>query len=177
MLVVVEGALLELADALLDLGRIGHRDAADVDPPVDDAVLDPLGGGQNVDAGVERTQRDVGRLGRDHVEVMHRLGEVHRVVEPELLVILGHELGVVRIGRLRAFGAGHDLEVAGQGEALLGHRWQTSLADAPFFQPLRHCEERSDEPSGAALRDALDCFATLAMTKSIVRRLILGLPV
>ena len=130
MLVVVEGALLELLDPLADLGRIGDRHTADVDPPVDHPVLDALGGRQHVDAGVERAERHVSRLGGDHVEVMHRLGEVHRVVEPELLVILGHELGVVRIGGLRAFCAGHDLEVGGQGEAFVGHRRQTSRGTA-----------------------------------------------
>jgi hypothetical protein len=29
---------------------------------------------------------------------------------------------------------------------------------------LRHCEERSDEAIQSAERDALDCFAALAMT-------------
>jgi hypothetical protein len=29
---------------------------------------------------------------------------------------------------------------------------------------LRHCEERSDEAIQSGARDALDCFATLAMT-------------
>jgi len=31
--------------------------------------------------------------------------------------------------------------------------------------PLRHCEKRSDEAIQSDVQSALDCFATLAMTR------------
>src|SRR5690606_41847959 len=95
----------------------------------------------------ERPECDVCSMGGNHVEVMHRFREVHRVVEPELLVVLGHELGVIWIGGLRAFGAGHDFEVAGQGKTLgVGHLGQTSLGKAPSYpaSSLRGAQRRSN---------------------------------
>src|SRR5690606_31178842 len=76
-------------------------------------------------------QRAIGRLRRNHVEMMHRLGEMHRVVEPEPLVVLGHELAIIGISRLRALGAGHDLDGTGEREGFLfGHRANLSWRSA-----------------------------------------------
>ena len=110
--VVVEGALLEFPGAAGDLDRVRHGVAADVHPPVDDAVVDAERGRQAVHAGAGRAQGAVRRLGRDHVERGHRLREVHRVVEPEALIVRGAELHVIGVGGLGAFRAGHHLERA-----------------------------------------------------------------
>ena len=112
MLVVVERALLELVRAPLDLRGIGDRVAADVDTSVDDAVIDPERRRQAMHARVRGTQRAVRCLRRDHVERRHRLREVHRVVEPEAVVVGRAELDVIGIGRLRALGPRDHLERA-----------------------------------------------------------------
>src|SRR6185369_16135552 len=91
---------------------IGHGVAADVHPAVDDAVVDPERGGQAVHARGGGAQGAVGGFRGHHVEGGHRLREMHRVVEPEALIVRGGELHVVRIGGLRGLGTGHHLQRA-----------------------------------------------------------------
>ncbi len=74
-------------------------------------------------ARVGGSQRAVGRLGRHHVEGRHRLRKMHRVVEPEALVVALAELGVIRVRRLRPFGSRHDLQRAGQRKFFGQGRW------------------------------------------------------
>ncbi len=117
VLIIVEGALLELLGAAGDLGRIGHRIAADVDAAVDHPLVDAEGGGQAVHPGVGCAQGAIGRLAGDHVEMRHRLGEVHGVVEPEAVVVRLVELHVVGEGGLGLLGPRKHLHRARQREA------------------------------------------------------------
>ncbi len=116
ILVVVEGAFLELYGAARDLLRIGNGVAADVYPAIDDPVIDTQRGRQTMHPGVGRAQRAVRRFCRDHVECGHGLGKVHGIVEPEFPVVGFGKLNMVWIGRLRLFGSRYDLHRAGQRE-------------------------------------------------------------
>ncbi len=109
VLVIVPGALLEFREALLDLLRIGHGVRGDVDPPVQDAIFDAQHGGEREHPRRHRAERGVRNLGADPVEGGQRLRKMHRIVEPEALVVLGPEAGVVGIKFLpirRASGVG-----------------------------------------------------------------------
>ncbi len=116
--VIVEGALLEFLRAPRDLRRIGDAVSADVEAPVDNPAVDAERGRQGLDARVRRAERDVGRFRCNRVEDVHRLGEVHRVVEPKALVVILGELHVVRIGGLRPLGTRDDVQRTGKREAL-----------------------------------------------------------
>ena len=116
VLVVVTRASLEDLQPSLDLLGVGNRVRRDVDAPVHDAVLDPEGGGENEDPGRVGPDRRVGDLGRDRVEGRHGFGEVHRVVEPEPLVVLGLEPGEVGVHRGPPFGTQHVGDLRRQGE-------------------------------------------------------------
>src|SRR6185312_1947526 len=105
VLVVVAGPLAEDRGPAADLVGVGDRVGRDVDPPVDDAVLDAERGGEEEHprgVGPDRAVRD---LGRDRVEGRHRLGEVHGVVEPEALVVVRLEPGEVGVHGPPALGA------------------------------------------------------------------------
>ena len=109
VLVVEADPRQEHLEPLLDLGRVADLVRRDVDVAVDDAVLDAEHGRDLEDAALVEADREVARLGRDHVEGRHRLREVHAVVEPEALLLglapLGIEEEVVRIHLLPALGA------------------------------------------------------------------------
>ena len=109
VLVVEADPRQEHLEPLLDLGGVADLVGRDVDVAVDDAVLDPEHGRDLEHAALVEADREVARLGRDHVERRHRLREVHAVVEPEALLLglapLGIEEEVVRIHLLPALGA------------------------------------------------------------------------
>ncbi len=116
VLVVVPGALLEHLQAPLDLRGIRNGVGGDVDAPIDDPVVDSQGGREGEHAGSHRSHARIGNLRRDHIERRHGLGEMHRVVEPEPLVVLRAKAGVVRIHRLPAFRSGEGADLGRQGE-------------------------------------------------------------
>ena len=87
MLVVVERALHELVGALLDLGRVGDADAADVHAAVDDALVDALGRRQHCTRVFAAPSAQYAASAVTEVERRHRLGKMHGVVEPEALVV------------------------------------------------------------------------------------------
>ena len=122
--VVVADPRQEGLEPLLDLGRVAHLVRGDVDVAVDDAVLDAEHGRDREDAALVEADREVARLGGDHVERRHRLREVHPVVEPEavlLLVAPGRvEEEVVGVHLLPAFRPGRRLDVEGARE-LVAH--------------------------------------------------------
>ena len=124
VLVVVADPRQEGPEPLLDLGRVAHLVGGDVDVAVDDAVLDAEHGRDREDAPLVEADREVARLGRDHVERRHRLREVHPVVEPEAALFLfppGRvEEQVVGIHLLPAFSARRRLDVEGARE-LVAH--------------------------------------------------------
>ena len=104
VLIIMAGPLLKEGEAAADLGGIGHGIGGDIDPSVDDAVIDAERGRKGEDAVGEGAQRLIGHFRRQHVEGGHRLGEMHRVVEPEDLVVLGPEPREIRIHGLPALG-------------------------------------------------------------------------
>ena len=120
VLEVVAGALLEELRALGDLGRIRDRVAGDVDVAVDDPVVDAHGGRNGEDAVLPVRDPHVGDVRADEVERGHRQREVHRVPEPEaLLVLLAPALveeRVVRVHLLPALAARRRLDLVGAGE-------------------------------------------------------------
>ncbi len=121
ILIVMSGALLEFREPRLDLHRIGHGMRGDVDPPVQDAILDPEHRRKREHPRRHRAQRRIGNLGADSVEGGDRLGKVHRIVEPEALVVLGPEAGVIGIELLPVLRTVRDL------------RWQRGNG---FFAPF-----------------------------------------
>src|SRR6185312_4165590 len=151
----IESTLLKLLRAACDLCRIGHGVAADVHPSVDDAVIDSQSRRQAVHTRIGGAERTVSGLGGHHVESRHRLRKMHRVVEPETLVVPFAELRMVGVGGLRPFGPRHDLQRAGQGKpcGLLwcfhGERtqcrgnWRDVSAKAPHGNAKRPVRSRS----------------------------------
>ncbi len=116
VLVVIERALLELCGAARDFRGIGNAVSANVYPAIDDSVIDAQCGRQTMHPSVGRTQRAISRLCGHHVECRHGLGKVHRIVEPEFMVVVFRELNVIGIGRLGPFGTRYDLHRARQRE-------------------------------------------------------------
>ena len=114
VLVVVAGPSLEEPGPLGDLGRIGHRVAGDVDVAVDDPVVDSHRRRHREHAVLPRADRLIGGVDADHVERRHREREVHRVPEPEtVLVALAPalvEARVVRVHLLPALAARRRLD-------------------------------------------------------------------
>ena len=104
VLKVVAGTLLEELGALGHLGRIGDRIARDVDVAIDHPPVDAHRRRHREHPVLPFTDRLVGRVDADHVERRHRLGEVHRVPEPEpILVPITAALvkqAVIRVHRL-----------------------------------------------------------------------------
>ena len=84
---VVARALLEVAGPLGHLVRIGDGIAGDVDVPVDDPVVDAHRRRDGEHAVLPRAHRLVGRIDADDVERRMRDGEVHRVPEPEAVLV------------------------------------------------------------------------------------------
>jgi hypothetical protein len=128
VLVVVPGPLLELGQPGLDLLGVQDGIRGDVHPAVQHPVLDPQRGGKGEHPRGVRADGRVGNLGGDDVESRHRLGEVHRVVEPEPLVVLGLEAGVPGVHARPVLGSRYRLDLRGQEEAcgglgdrLIGH--------------------------------------------------------
>src|SRR5690606_17690622 len=99
---------------------VGDGCGADVDVPVEDAEVDPLSRRDAEDAGAHLADGDIRGLGGDDVERGDRLREVHPVIEPEPVLLVGPpifaEQDVVRIHLLPALGAGwrRDFERAGK---------------------------------------------------------------
>ncbi len=153
VLVVVTGPPLERLEPALDLGGIGDRYGRYVNPPVDDPVLDAERGGEAEHPRGVRADRGVRDLRRHHVEGRHRLGEVHRVVEPETVVVLGLEPGEVRVHRPPAFGARHISDLRGEREAAGGafciHGSSFSPSGSPAASPRssRRSRARPGSPS------------------------------
>ncbi len=115
VLEVVAGTPLEELRALGDLGRIQDRVARDVDVAVDAPVVDAHGRRHGEDPVLPRADALVRRVDAGDVEGRHRQREVHRVPEPEaLLVLLASALveqGVVRIHLLPALAARRSLDL------------------------------------------------------------------
>ncbi len=120
VLEVVAGPPLEELGPLGDLGGIRHRVPRDVDVAVDDAVVDAHGGRNGEDAVLPGGDAHVGDVRTDEVERGHRQREVHRVPEPEpLLVLLAPALveeRVVRVHLLPALAARRRLDLVRAGE-------------------------------------------------------------
>ena len=125
------------------LRLVEHRVGRDVDPPVEDPVLDPHRGREREQARGIGPDRGVRDFRRDRVERRHRLGEVHGVVEPEPLVVLRlepREVGIHRLPPLRAQNVG---DLGRQRERpltrCLGHHCSSapSRAPAPAGRPRR----------------------------------------
>ena len=87
VLEVVAGPPLEELGPLGDLRRVGDRVAGDVDVAVDDPVVDSHRGRDRENAVLPRADRLVGRVDAGHVERRHRHREVHRVPEPEPVLV------------------------------------------------------------------------------------------
>ncbi len=85
--VVVARALLEVLRAYGDLRRVGNRVPRDVDVAVDAAPVDAGRRWDGEDAVLPRPERLVGGVDADRVERRHRRREVHRVPEPEPLLV------------------------------------------------------------------------------------------
>ena len=113
--VVVAGARLEVPRALADLRRVEDRVAGDVDVAVDAAPVDAHRGRHGEDAVLPVADRLVRAVDADRVERGHRHREVHRVPEPEPLLVLRAallvEAGVVRVHLLPALAAGRRLDL------------------------------------------------------------------
>jgi len=117
VLVVVRGALLEDLEPTTDLAGVVDRIGGDVDAPVQHAELDAKRRGERKHARREGAERRVRNLGGEDVEGRHHLREMHRVVEPEALVVLRLELRVVRVHRFPVACARNALDLRGQREA------------------------------------------------------------
>jgi hypothetical protein len=117
VLEVVAGPLLEVPGPLRDLLRVGDRVAGDVDVAVDAAVVDPHRRRDREDAVLPRADPVVGRVDAEHVERRHRQREVHRVPEPESLLVglppALVEQRVVGVHLLPALAAGRRLDLVG----------------------------------------------------------------
>ena len=118
--VVVPRALLEEPGALGDLRRVGDGVAGDVDVAVDAAPVDAHRRRHREDPVLPRAERLVGGVDADRVERGHRHREVHRVPEPEALLVglapLLVEAGVVRVHLLPALAAGRSLDLVRAGK-------------------------------------------------------------
>ena len=123
VLEVVPGPRAEFGRAALDLGRVEDRVGGDVDPAVDDPVLDAERGREDEQPRGVGADRLVRHLPGDGVEGRHRLGEVHGVVEPEALVVVGLEAREVPVHGAPVLRAGHVGDLRGEREACLFRHW------------------------------------------------------
>jgi len=114
VLVVVRRAFLKDLEAPLHFIGIGDRVRGDVDAAIDDAVLDPQRGRKGKHPRGIGTQSRVGHLRGDRIESRHWLGKVHRVVEPEALVVLRPETRKERVKFAPAFSTGNIADLRGQ---------------------------------------------------------------
>ena len=144
VLVIMPGAFLEFGEAFLDLRGVGDAVRGDVHAAVDDPVFDAEHGRKGEYASRHRAERRIGHLGADAVERRHRLRKMHRIVEPEDLVVLRAEAREVRVHVLGVFGAGQRPDFGRQGKgisavrahgALLG--WRVSRAHEEKCNRLR----------------------------------------
>ena len=87
VLEVVAGPPLEELGPLGDLGGVRHRVPGDVDVAVDDAVVDAHGGRNREHTVLPGGDSHVRDVRADEVECGHRQREVHRVPEPEALLV------------------------------------------------------------------------------------------
>ena len=124
VLEVVARALLEVPRALGDLLRVGDRVPGDVDVAVEAPVVDPHRGRDREDPVLPRAERLVGGVDADRVERRHRQREVHRVPEPEALLVrlapLVVEQRVVGVEVLPAVAARRGADLVGARE---GPNW------------------------------------------------------
>ena len=124
VLEVVARPPLEELRALGDLGRVGDRVAGDVDVAVHAPVVDAHGRRHSEDPVLPGAEPLVGRIDAGDVEGRHRQREVHRVPEPEaLLVRLAPPLveqRVVRVHLLPALAARRRLDLVRVGERPCG---------------------------------------------------------
>ncbi len=123
VLEVVPGPRPELGGPPLDLRRVEHRVGGDVDPPVDDPVLDAERGREHEQPRRVGADRLVRHFAGDRVERRHRLGEVHGVVKPEALVVVRLEAGEVLVHGAPVLRAGHVSDLRGEREACLFRHW------------------------------------------------------
>ncbi len=139
VLEVVAGAFLEEPSALSDLRGIGHRIAGDVDVAVDAAVVDPHRRRHGEHAVLPRADCLIRRVDADHVEGRHRHREVHRVPEPEAVLVrlapLLIEQRVVRVHLLPAFAAGGRLDRVRTGKCRRRRRCQRFFLRFLFAVP------------------------------------------
>ena len=113
--VVVAGSLLEVLGALANLRRVENRVAGDVDVAVDAPPVDAHRRRDREDTVLPVADRLVRAVDADRVERGHRHREVHRVPEPESLLVrlaaLLVEAGVIGVHVLPAFAAGRSLDL------------------------------------------------------------------
>ena len=132
---VVAGAALEELGALRDLGRVGDGVAGDVDVAVDDAVVDAHRRRHGEDAVLPCPNGLVGAVDAGHVEGRHGQREVHRVPEPETVLVLlasrGREECVVGIDLLPALAAGRGVDRVRARECARGRRCCHCLPSSP----------------------------------------------
>ena len=125
---VEAGPLEELGRARLRLRLVGQRHRRQVGVAVQDAVVDPQRGGDEVVPGVVLRQGRHGVLEERRVPRRQRRRPVHAVVEPEhAFLVLAPALGEQRrvgVELLPALGAGRrrDVEGAGQPPHAARHR-------------------------------------------------------
>jgi len=117
VLIVEPGPLLKQREPSADFGGIPDRVGGDVDAAVDDAMIDAEGRRKREDAGREGAQSLIGNFRGHDVERRHRLREMHRVVEPEDLVVLRPETREVGVHGLPAFGSRDVADFRGQRES------------------------------------------------------------
>ena len=84
---VVPGALLEVADPLRDQIGICDGVGRDVHVAVDDPVVDAHRWGNREDAVLPVRKCVIRAVDRHHVERRHRVGEVHRIPEPQSALV------------------------------------------------------------------------------------------
>jgi hypothetical protein len=124
VLEVEAGALLEVLGALPDRLRVCDGVARDVDVAVDAPVVDPHRRRDREDPVLPRAERLIRGVDADRVERRHRQREVHRVPEPEALLVrlapLLVEQRVVRIQLLPALASRRCAHLVGARE---GPNW------------------------------------------------------
>jgi len=105
--VVVTGALAKHGCALLYFLGIGHGVGRDVNATVVNAIIDAERGGKREDARHDGAHCRVRKFRAERIESRNRLGKMHRVVEPEALIVFGPEARVIGVHVLPALGARH----------------------------------------------------------------------
>ena len=120
VLEVIARALLEELGPLGNQVRVGDRVGRDVDVAVDHAIVDAHRGRHGEGPVLPAGEGEVRDVHLAHVEGGHRQREVHRVPEPEPVLVsflaVLVEQGPVRIHLLPALAAGGGLDREGTGE-------------------------------------------------------------